>query len=296
MKEYNIGDLEILSEKLKAQTDNYPPHLKDGLMGVALFFYFIYQKTDKKVYQEYADTLLDSVTNSITSNSPLDFGQGLSGIGWSIEYLVQRGLVSEDADMLLADFDVIFRRRLIARDFGIHVLVGVGIYLAERIQAKRSKPSCMKMRRIKRDALLWLNRMEDRWEIVMVHEEWLMLQCLSVLIEFYQFGVCRFKEIQLIDRALITLWENREKMSKSHRIYSIRLLNKINSCIYANDVLEKRLDELSIFFQQSVGVKNENIASNDCSSIVLFDEQVSLITENQHCISLATCSLFFQND
>ena len=77
-----------------------------GQMGLSIFFYHLYKSTGDKNNEKMADELLDQVYGNLTSSLyPIDFENGLAGIGFGIEYLVQNGFVDANTDDVLADVD-----------------------------------------------------------------------------------------------------------------------------------------------------------------------------------------------
>ena len=67
--------------------------LFDGKMGIILSLITYSRKTKHKAIEEVADFLMNQVLNNMTNISPLSFSNGLTGIGWGIEYLIQNGYV-----------------------------------------------------------------------------------------------------------------------------------------------------------------------------------------------------------
>jgi hypothetical protein len=65
--------------------------LFDGKMGIILSLITYSRKTKHKAIEEVADFLMNQVLNNMTNISPLSFTNGLTGIGWGIEYLIQKG-------------------------------------------------------------------------------------------------------------------------------------------------------------------------------------------------------------
>ena len=53
--------------------------------------YFLYGRAKKSdVYSDCASELLDDIWSEIGTNETLFFAEGLCGIGWGIEYLIQQ--------------------------------------------------------------------------------------------------------------------------------------------------------------------------------------------------------------
>jgi hypothetical protein len=79
--------------------------LHTGEMGLVLFFYRYARLTQNEVFLAYSSYLLEKIQNKINQNTPVNYKQGLSGIGATIEYLAQNGFLETSTDDFLEDFD-----------------------------------------------------------------------------------------------------------------------------------------------------------------------------------------------
>jgi len=79
--------------------------LLNGKMGIAIFFYHYSRYTGNKIFEDYAGELIDEIYEEININTPVDFANGLTSIGWGIEYLVNNGYLDCDTDEVLVDID-----------------------------------------------------------------------------------------------------------------------------------------------------------------------------------------------
>jgi hypothetical protein len=79
--------------------------LLNGKMGIAIFFYQYADYTRNKLYEQYAAELVDEICAEISTETPIDFANGLTGIGWGVEYLVQKGFIKADTDEILEEID-----------------------------------------------------------------------------------------------------------------------------------------------------------------------------------------------
>ncbi len=87
--------------------------LLNGKMGIAIFFYHYSRYTGNKIYGDYAGELIDEIYEEINTNTPVDFANGLTGIGWGIEYLVKSKFLEADTDEALSEIDnAIYRSRI----------------------------------------------------------------------------------------------------------------------------------------------------------------------------------------
>ena len=81
------------------------PGLYSGEMGIALFFarYSLFTKND--LYSDYSFYLIEKIQNSIHQATPINYKNGLTGIGSAIEYLVRSKFIKADTDDILEEFD-----------------------------------------------------------------------------------------------------------------------------------------------------------------------------------------------
>lgn len=80
--------------------------LFSGKMGIALLFYHYARIDNDKVYNDFADELLDGVINSLNESMPVNFADGLTGIAWAINYLINNKFIEAESD-ILEDVDIV---------------------------------------------------------------------------------------------------------------------------------------------------------------------------------------------
>lgn len=116
--------------------------LLHGKMGISICFYHLARQAKNRIYEDYAGELIDEIYEEITANTPVGFENGLAGIGWGIEYLVQNSFIEADTDEVLEEFDNRIFKELIyntPHDIGLlNGLVGIGAYFLKRIKDKAS--------------------------------------------------------------------------------------------------------------------------------------------------------------
>ena len=83
----------------------YNPGLYTGEMGLVLFLFRYSRFTQNMLYADYCFELIETFENRIHKDTPIDYNEGLAGIGSAIEYLVQNGFIETDTDDTLEDFD-----------------------------------------------------------------------------------------------------------------------------------------------------------------------------------------------
>lgn len=79
--------------------------LLDGKMGIALVLAHYARYSRKKEIEHAADFLVENVMNQLTTTVSIDFANGLSGIGWGIEYLIQNNYMKGCGADILQDLD-----------------------------------------------------------------------------------------------------------------------------------------------------------------------------------------------
>ena len=116
--------------------DNSPelldPGLLHGKMGVCLYFFYLSRKSGKADHLAFAEKLLDEVYKQVNDKSlNCGFGDGLAGIAWAINHLIQARFVEADPDEILEEVeDTVFRYLVSQTDFQLGLLEGLLGYLA----------------------------------------------------------------------------------------------------------------------------------------------------------------------
>lgn len=83
-----------------------------GKMGVAIFFYLYGRYSRLSYYTDFADILLDELFSELDISLSVSFENGLSGIGWGIEYLVQNNYIDGDTYEILYEVNSIFMQKI----------------------------------------------------------------------------------------------------------------------------------------------------------------------------------------
>lgn len=149
-------------------TDNIG--LLGGKTGIAIFFYRYARYTGDKVYEDYAGELLDEVFGEINQNTPVDFANGLMGIGWGIEYLAKNGYVEADTDEVLAETDNRVYGSSLRRPFLLDSgdsLFGYGLYFVTRLMGREDDERFESMF-IKQHIIYLI----DDCERILIHEQY----------------------------------------------------------------------------------------------------------------------------
>lgn len=115
--------------------------LAQGKMGMILFLMHYARLIDNELYEEYAGLLLDDIYTHLSGNLPINMENGLCGIGWGTEYLLQNRFVEGEADEVLGEIDRIIMERNPVRvsDFSLETgLAGIFEYVLIRIRSSKT--------------------------------------------------------------------------------------------------------------------------------------------------------------
>jgi hypothetical protein len=152
--------------------------LLNGKMGIAIFFYHYSRYCGNKIYEDYAGELIDEIYEEINSSTPVNFANGLTGIGWGIEYLIQNKFVDADSDEALAEIDnAVYLSMLnnpLLLDDGKD-LFGYGLYCISRLLGHEGDDNNLTTL-IKKEHLIYLT---DECERLLVHKRYLEFNILQ---------------------------------------------------------------------------------------------------------------------
>lgn len=105
-----------------------------GRMGIILFLFRYSRFANNTYYSDFAGDLLDKVL-SASGTVEYDFENGLTGIGWGVNYLLRNNLVEGDVNSVLHNVD----KKVFSRIFcnPEKSIFGHAIYLLERLKINR---------------------------------------------------------------------------------------------------------------------------------------------------------------
>ena len=132
----------VINALFAIENEAVAPGLFNGKTGVALGFYHLSRRTGNDLYLHFAEKLIDESIGALNENTPLDFAEGIAGIGWAIEYLVRNGFIDADTDHVLEDFDIRIAESLVSQaDMSADILLGFAFYYYARLKWRRKVDS-----------------------------------------------------------------------------------------------------------------------------------------------------------
>lgn len=134
--------------------------LLHGKVGIAIYFHHLARQGGKSIFAEFADELIDQVTESLSNETPFDFERGITGIGWAVEYLIQNGFVEADADEILEEFDTKVNQVLIHEQKDIATTLAIGHYLNARLRYRAEDEENQRVLDLKYQTILYIDELE----------------------------------------------------------------------------------------------------------------------------------------
>jgi hypothetical protein len=240
--DFNVSPMCLLNASF---TDNLS--LLNGKMGIAIFFYQYGRYSGNKIFRDSAGELIDEIYEEINTNTPVDFANGLTGIGWGIEYLVKNEFVQADTDEALSEIDTSVYRNSLYRPFlldnGKDLFV-FGLYYIARLREHENDDENLKTL-FKKQHLIYLT---DDAERILVQKSYLKfnIQSLSTdtinsfiwfLLEMHRLELFPFK----MEKLFHSLPEFIESCLKSPDDISgqsqlLQLTENILQCVADNDL------------------------------------------------------------
>lgn len=113
--------------------------LQNGKTGLLLLYYALFRYTGHPHWEEKAQMMLDEVGENIGAVASAGFYEGLSGIGWSLEWLAQGGFVEANTDEVLEEVDNVLYKAMLQVQAGEGPLkdgvLGMAAYFLKRFEA-----------------------------------------------------------------------------------------------------------------------------------------------------------------
>lgn len=79
--------------------------LFNGKLGISIAFFEYGKYSKNQIYIDFADELIDNFLSKINHRMFYELSTGLSGIGWGIEYMIQKEFVEYDSNQACKDID-----------------------------------------------------------------------------------------------------------------------------------------------------------------------------------------------
>ena len=118
--------------------------LLNGQMGITIVLAHYARTRNNSQIEKVSDVLLEGILQRLTKTTSIDFADGLCGIAWGIEYLIQNGFMKGCGAEILQDVDKKIMERDVLRieDFSLETgLEGMLHYVLAHLQGA-NKDGC----------------------------------------------------------------------------------------------------------------------------------------------------------
>ncbi len=102
----------IINLIISKSAETHDLGLLSGKTGIILFLYHYSKYSENKLYADFAGLLIDDIFDDINNKMTISFDNGLSGVGWGIEYALKNNFVEGDSYEILEDID----KQIMSRD------------------------------------------------------------------------------------------------------------------------------------------------------------------------------------
>lgn len=238
----------ILSNELSRNNSGF----LHGDAGILLFLYLLSRNTTNPKIEAIADSYLEKVFKNLEASSIVDFENGLTGIGWVVEYLVQNGFAEGNTDEILEEIDTKVYSTLISNSLNSYELTnglsGYLLYLNSRL--KNGKNGSMAYRINKELLILTINKIDEIAPklfpdlVKELHFDlfWRFPVIIFALIEASKLNIYN-RKIELIFKQWIVYFETYIPSLHINRLYLALAYNRINAH-FPHKILEKQTQVL----------------------------------------------------
>lgn len=117
----------IFSNEVEIQANSIDnPGLVKGKLGIVIVYYLLAKQSGDNLYAKKGLQLLEWISETGVSSGDLSFANGLTGVGWAIEWLAQNELIEEtNTDEVLEPIDnILYKAVFYVKDDNLKLLTG----------------------------------------------------------------------------------------------------------------------------------------------------------------------------
>lgn len=254
--------------------------LFNGKMGIAIFFFHYARYANNEVFEEYAGELIDEIYEEININTKVNFEDGLTGIGWGIEYLIKQGFLEGDTDDVLREIDDVIYMNIVNSpilfDNG-NDLFGYGFYLLERLINHEINDENLNTL-IKKKHLIFLIDECERVLIQKRHKNFniptLSLRTLNsvlwFIVEIRRLGLFPSKAEKLLPALQGHLIISTQKKQNINQYLQRNLTHNLVNCISDMELREQFFSILNYIQSESLEYSGEYPFITQCTEVTLY--------------------------
>lgn len=129
--------IEYTDKKLEKALKSTEIGLCNGKMGVSILSFHVYKLTHKDKYKKIAIELIDQIQDSLFYETPLNYKNGLLGIGCGFQYIINNKFVDANSDEVLLEIDNVVKTSIDLRSLNAlnlkNGICGIAYYIYLRL-------------------------------------------------------------------------------------------------------------------------------------------------------------------
>lgn len=225
-------DIDI--NKIREDIDNSNIYsLSKGVMGAVLCCYL---SNDENFDIDWREQQLQRVIDNFWSVKSVNFESGLTGIGFGIQFLLEKGYIDGDPDDVLSEVDnCIFRKYSLGSIKQTHGYISILIYIYIRLKygLKEEINRCVFIEFVK-DLInkIYQDDQKDLFNESLPFSINFSLPC-------YLYITCLLYDIDIYRSRIVKIWN--EIINKVITIHPYLDSNKLYMCVVANEIYKRSL-------------------------------------------------------
>lgn len=277
-KEHNMIDKDGFNLKIEQlnkivmglDISSLPMGLFNGKMGICIYYYYASKYYENSDYQLFAGNLLDDIYGSINDNIlNIDFQNGVSGVAWGINYLIENKFVLGNLDLILHDIDnLLFSQVNFCwlndesknRMFFLWLL----FYYSDRLKTVKNE---VEREMMQRTVIRIINHVEDNCLDIPLYQpknfniNYSELSIYSlVLSRFYLMDFYNYKIVKIVESISDTLLSS-FPVQHTNRLLLLWSIQNVQKCVY-NGKLENHMILLKDNIDHGIIINKEFLNKN----------------------------------
>lgn len=229
--------------------------LMKGKMGAVLLFFELADRGENDVYRNLAEQWLDDCLEHVGEVAD-NFDEGLHGIGWGIQYCIDRHFIEGDAHVILEDIDTWCLNRFFQHNRSFDRWLSCGIYFDRRIRYKASEEGNRKNSILRQQVIHMIDEAEYLYGERGESDEFVcrglqeenprnhLTEGMIVLMRLQQLDIFNYKVEKIQFYLLKKIKTYASEIRKENLFFLSFILEKWKGRVYRNFDIQKETDEL----------------------------------------------------
>ena len=264
-----MKNIDFLNKNLfEAVKNNYPIGLAYGKMGLIIYLYSLYQYTQDVGYKEYAERLLDILLEKeLFRDTILTFEDGLCGISFGLEYLIQKSYIDGDINKLSKEIDGLLYYQVsfdnIDKCYDLSELSYLLCYINHRIDSIHDIEELFIMKKLSMKVINKVDTLLDSSFFLEPCSFSLFSYCLPVLLHsvigLLKKDICNIRIMKVLEHISFYLFSHQPNIHLNRLYLFCSILPARNISLEWNSYVENMKKNIDIDRILHFEIKNRNI-------------------------------------